>query len=168
MTLSARRRVELAMVSAMLYRCAAIAFARDADTREGQQMPPDNARCLDLLRIAAHEPIADPDPVVSARLARRADRASRDALAPYEQRPMAVVFSLVLYWLDSELRTGRLELIEGSPAAEAIQSLIDMLSGEHPDLMAAVERSARKQVPRFRAHLARLGYFTDTIERSAA
>lgn len=164
--LTDRRKVELCLIAAMLFRAASIAFERDTSNGEAP-MPADNARCIELLRRAALEPIElERDPERQAKLVRRVQRVTTQALAPYEDRPLVTVFSVLLYWIVEETQAGRIEMVEGSPGAEAIESLIGMLTGEHPDLMARVERSATRQVPRFRTHLARLGYFADAIAPS--
>lgn len=152
--LTDRQRVELALPAAMLYRVFATCVARAEDHPDDAEMELDR-QVLHWLAQAAVEPL---DPARDEKQARRVSRLQRDALAPLEDRPVMTVFLVVLYWLQEQLETGVLTLIEGSAFDRAVTLILENLE-RFPDEMAGTERSARKGARRLGDWLRERGYY---------
>lgn len=155
--LSDRRRVELALPAAMLFRVFSSCVDVAAMSAEPGQLTGDRM-VLDLLTSAAVEPLDGLAPKEANKLAKRITRLQRDLLMDFEDRPVMVVFLVILFWLKGLLDSEHINLIEGSTFDRAVAVLIPELE-RHEDLWLSVEKSALRNARRISNELTRLGYY---------
>jgi hypothetical protein len=156
--ISDRRRVELALPAVMLQRVACILLERGVD---------DNDQCLDLINSACGEPFEGLCASSRAKLENRVMVLQRQLLAPYENRPVVLVFHMLVLWLNAMLDDGTLTLVEGSAFAGATDDLIARVV-KHDDLIDATARSARKNAQKLRRAVEMQGYYAGRSARKVA
>ena len=156
-TLSDKRRVELALPAALLYRV----FSRCVEVTSFKAIPGQltgDRVVLDWLALAAIEPMSDLDEKRARKLSARVSRLQRDLLLDFEGRPVMVAFLIVLFWLKGLLDTDRLVLVEGSVFDKAVSVLVPELA-KHDDLWMAMERTAIKNARKIADRLENEGYY---------
>lgn len=164
--LSDRRRVELALPAALLYRIFGTCIANAEESPENAETEYDR-EVIEALRIAAWEPLDGIDRKKQAKLASRINRMQAEIMLPFEDRPIMVCFLFVLFWLKGLLDDGTLELIEGSPFDTAVSALIPELA-KHDDLWQAMEKSAAKNARKLTERLRAEGFYQAPVARGAA
>lgn len=135
------------MLSAMLY----AVVANGGEGAEG-------AKILAEAKAAAYEPLQGLAPAVRAKLVRRIDRASAEAMREVEGATVGkaglVVFELVRMIVES----GYLVLAEGSAFDRAMNNVLahlDPLAASAPTLHASASKQARRALARLQAQ----GYY---------
>ena len=155
--LSDRRRVELALPAALLYRIFAACMAHGAENPEIDESKFDEWVIGDLFK-ACHEPLDGLTLKRKKELVKRIERIQSEILTPFEDRPIMVCFLYVLFWLKELLDDGTLVLIQDSPFDRAITALIPELESQ-ADLWDAMEKSARKQATKLTKILRSHGFY---------
>ena len=150
-------RIEAALPAAMLYRCYDACAATAADRPDAGEMGHDRL-VLKLLQAASLEPLAGLDAAERRKLSKRVDRVQATAMLEYEDRPVMLVFLVVLFWLTEILDAERLTLVAGSSFDQAVEMLLPALEG-HADLWEKMSRSAGRNARKLGVVLNEMGYY---------
>jgi len=157
--LSDRCRIELALPAEMLDPVVRVLLKRGINA--------DDDKCLDLIKSAIQEPFAGVDPVKRAKLQRRVTALRLELLAPYEKRPIVLVFQMLVMWLRDMLEDGTLDLVDGSDFALAMDDLIARVI-QHEELIVKTQKSAIKNARKLRRLLEKRGYYAGRSARQVA
>jgi hypothetical protein len=149
--LSDRRRIELALPAEMLDPVVRVMLERGKNAEDD--------KCLDLVKAAIQEPFEGVDPAKRAKLQRRVTALRIELLAPYEKRPVVMVFQMLIIWLRDMIEDGTLDLVDGSAFALATDDLIARVI-QHEDLVLKTQKSAIKNARKLRRKLEMRGYYS--------
>lgn len=153
--LSDRMRVEMVLPARFLHRCMTIARANKEDEKLGEFL---TLTCLEALQGLTQE---DGHAII-----RRIERVQTEVLKPFLDRPVMLVFLVVMYWLQDVLEREILVLTPGSPADQAITGILANLE-DHAKLWDDMERSAKRNAVKLGEHLNRLGYYVQAAKKAA-
>ncbi|MDR6954191.1 hypothetical protein J2X65_003559 [Ancylobacter sp. 3268] len=148
--LSDRQRVEISLPPQVMLGVVIAGVDReDADYR----------RALDLLKVAAREPIDDLPEDRAHKILERVRRVHKEVLGPYSGEGQDVAkFGLVaFYWIKAMVETGYFVFAEGSAIDEAMTLFIGAI--EHRAQVPAIDASAQKQARKLIRSLQALGYY---------
>jgi len=146
MSLSDRRRVELAMPARIAYRIVSVLI------------PVDGAD-VEFLRSAGIvfnavllEPLADLSDAQRRKMIRRLDRTQRELLAPYEGRGAVTAVRAFVEWLEDLTQRGILNMDPEGAFYKAWDSLATAIVSQDENLagLEACARSARKMAAEWR------------------
>jgi hypothetical protein len=119
-----------------------------------------------LLNITCNEALHGLDQEHGRQIIRRIERTQEEVLRPFLDRPVMLVFLVVMYWLQDVLEREILVLTPGSPADAAITAILANLE-EHAKTWDDMERSAKRNAVKLGEHLNRLGYYTQAARKAA-
>ncbi len=158
MKVAAMWRTDRQIVEAMIFPALTLSFLHSqADCQRTEEERASLKRCIEQCQIALREPINDLDDHRHDKLARRAIREG-EALANMLDGKAGAHVGLALYYaLEELLRSGAIELWEGSAYANAMTEVLESLrdyDGEER-LQAAAQKTARRLLGAMRQR----GYF---------
>jgi len=158
MTTAAMWRTDRQIVEAMLFPALTLSFLHSqAECQNTDEEKASLQRCIEQCQIALREPINDLDDHRHDKLGRRVMRESEALTDLLDGRAGAHVGLALYYALEELLRSGAIELWEGSAYANAMTEVLESLrayDGE-PRLQAAAQKTARRLLGAMRQR----GYF---------
>lgn len=158
-----RPHIELALPARLFFTCAANVAAHPQCEEQEHEFC---RATMPVLREACNAPFAGLDPTRRQIGTDLTNQLNQWILLPFEHRPRAVVYTMLIHFLNDLVEDGTLSDEWPAELHEALNSFVEVLN-QHPDVLEEINRSAAKNARRLREQLRGVGLYLPPKEAAA-